>query len=938
MKHLYFSLKILTVVFIATLLLTGQGAKAQTLARGDIAFVRVNESTIDGFSFVALVTIPAGTQIYFTDNSWGNNGWTNAEAHFLYTAPAAGLNPGTVVHCDETSANTFTVTGGGGTLIFQDTGTGGFSIAGGDQIIAYQSTTGVKPAVPNFIAAINTDDGGGVQMSTPPYTVYANDATGWVTDANWALSSGSSSQGSTLPNDLTNGTDAVGMFPQSGAYVNSEQDNMHYDCSKGTNGTKAALLALINNRANWVFNANTDFPSNTVCSFTVSSGAPTITSNPSNRTICLNGTTTMSVVATGSPTYKWQVNTGSGFTDITGAPYSNFTTNTLTISSATAAMSGYQYQCVVTNVGGNATSGIATLTVNSVMGTISKTDVSCNGGGNGTATVVASGGTTPYTYSWAPSGGSNATATGLMAGTYTCTITDNLGCTKQLSIAVGQPAASLGGTTAKTDVSCNGGSNGTATVSATGGTTPYFYSWAPSGGTNATATGRAAGTYTVTVTDFNGCQITRTVTINQPAALSAATGGGKTDVSCNGGANGTATVAPTGGTSPYSYSWAPSGGTNATATGLTAGTYTVTVTDFNGCQTTRAFTINQPAAALGATISKTDVSCNGGGNGTATVAVTGGTTSYTYSWAPSGGTNATATGLSTGTYTVTVTDANACQITRTVTINQPAAALSLAYGGSSSITKDAAFSYTFAATGGTPGYTYSTTGTRPNGLNLSNSGVLSGTPTVTGTFIFNVIATDANSCTTSIPVSITVADPLPVTLTDFTTKPVSGGVEVSWNTVSETNSSHFELMHATENGKFSLISRQEAMGNSGTGKRYSFLHRQPANGNNYYQLLQLDKNGDSKDYGVKTVYFNSVTKDGVSLYPNPAAHTVTVTFATKTYSQLQVTDMLGKVVRSQKIGSADTEQRISVETLPTGTYTIILTAEGKRSVHKLIKL
>jgi hypothetical protein len=287
---------------------------------------------------------------------------------------------------------------------------------------------------------------------------------------------------------------------------------------------------------------------------------------------------------------------------------------------------------------------------------------------------------------------------------------------------------------------------------------------------------------------------------------------------------------------------------------------------------------------------------------------------------------------------VTDANANACQITRTVTINQPAAALSLAYGGSSSITKDAAFSYTFAATGGTPGYTYSTTGTRPNGLNLSNSGVLSGTPTATGTFIFNVIATDANSCTRSIPVSITVADPLPVTLIDFTAKPVSGGVEVSWNTVSETNSSHFELMHATENGQFSLLSRQEALGNSGTGKRYSFLHRQPANGNNYYQLLQLDKNGDSKDYGVKTVYFTSVAKDGISLYPNPTAHTVTVTFAAKTYSQLQVTDMLGKVIRSQKIGSADTEQHLSVEALPTGTYTIVLTAEGKRSVHKLIKL
>ncbi|PZR02454.1 MAG: hypothetical protein DI539_27660, partial [Flavobacterium psychrophilum] len=384
-------------------------------------------------------------------------------------------------------------------MALQATTSPSFSIAGGDQIIAYQSTTGVRPASPSFIAAINTDDGGAVQTSGG--VMLSNETTGWVSPTNWDLST-KGGQGSVLPTDLTNGLDAVGMFPQAGggAWVTKEQRNMRYDCTKGTNGTKAALLILINNPSNWVFNTSTDFPTNTVCSFTVSSGAPTITSNPSNRTICLNGTTTMSVVATGSPIYKWQVNTGSGFTDITGAPYSNFTTNTLTISSATAAMSGYQYQCVVTNVGGNATSGIATLTVNSVIGTISKTDVSCNGGGNGTATVVASGGTTPYTYSWAPSGGTNATATGLTAGTYTVTVTDNNNCQTTRTFTINQPAAALGGTISKTDVSCNGGGNGTATVAATGGTTSYTYSWAPSGGTNATATGLSAGTYTVTVT------------------------------------------------------------------------------------------------------------------------------------------------------------------------------------------------------------------------------------------------------------------------------------------------------------------------------------------------------------------------------------------------------------------------------------------------------
>ena len=144
------------------------------------------------------------------------------------------------------------------------------------------------------------------------------------------------------------------------------------------------------------------------------------------------------------------------------------------------------------------------------------------------------------------------------------------------------------------------------------------------------------------------------------------------NVSCNTGTNGALEVSASGGMAPYTYSWSPSGGTNATATGLAAGNYTITVKGSDGLRRSETYTITQPAE-LTATISKTDVSCNGGANGTASVTVTGGTPSYTYSWLPSGGTAATATGLTAGTYTCTITDANACSITRSVTITQPTA-------------------------------------------------------------------------------------------------------------------------------------------------------------------------------------------------------------------------------------------------------------------------
>src|SRR5690606_5016138 len=189
----------------------------------------------------------------------------------------------------------------------------------------------------------------------------------------------------------------------------------------------------------------------------------------------------------------------------------------------------------------------------------------------------------PYTYSWLPSGGTNATATGLAVGTYTVTVEDFNGCQTTRTVTVGQPAA-LTLTPSQTDVSCFGGSNGTATVTPTGGTGSYTYSWSPYGGTAATASGLAAGTYTVTVTDANSCQETHTFTIEEPTALTLTPS--QTDVSCFGGSNGTATVAVSGGTPGYTYSWSPYGGTAATASDLAAGTYTVTITDANSCQTT----------------------------------------------------------------------------------------------------------------------------------------------------------------------------------------------------------------------------------------------------------------------------------------------------------------------------------------------------------------
>src|SRR5574343_73583 len=362
----------------------------------------------------------------------------------------------------------------------------------------------------------------------------------------------------------------------------------------------------------------------------------------------------------GGYTYNWTPGnpTGDGTVSVTGLTAGTWT-------------------CTVTDTNGCTTTRNFTITQPTVLAltTAAQTNVSCNAGSNGAASVnAATGGTGPYTYNWTPgnpTGDGTVSVTGLTAGTWTCTVTDANGCTTSQNFTVTQPTALALTSASQTNVSCNGGSNGAASVNAaTGGTGPYTYNWTPgnpTGDGTVSVTGLTIGVWTCTVTDANGCTTTRNFTITQPTAL-VLTAASQTNVSCNGGSNGSATVGVSGGTTPYTYSWSPSGGTAATASGLSAGTYTVTVTDANGCSGTQSFTITQPTALSIASNSQTQESCVGANDATATVSISGGTGGYTYSWSSSGGTAAIASGLTAGTYTVTATDANGCTISQVYTI------------------------------------------------------------------------------------------------------------------------------------------------------------------------------------------------------------------------------------------------------------------------------
>lgn len=358
------------------------------------------------------------------------------------------------------------------------------------------------------------------------------------------------------------------------------------------------------------------------------------------------------------------------------------------------------------------------------------TNVSCNAGNNGAVDLTPSGGTGAYTYNWLPGGASTQDISGLTIGSYTVTLTDANNCTATTSATVTEPLA-LGTNATVTNISCNGLSDGSVDLTVTGGITAYTYNWTPGGYTVEDPSNLALGTYTVVVTDANSCTITTTIAITQPTVLTSTASG--TDISCFQGNDGTGTVSASGGTTAYTYSWS-SGGTNANETGLIAGSYTVTVTDANGCTSSNTITLTEPLLLTAVITSSADVNCPGGADGSATVQAGFGTPGYTYSWAPSGGSGATASNLGSGTYTATVTDANGCTATSTTTINVPAPIVITPTTTDEINGNDGSAS--IAVSGGTAPYTYSWS----NGGNTQNIFALPG-----GTY--TVTVTDANGCT-----------------------------------------------------------------------------------------------------------------------------------------------------------------------------------------------
>ncbi len=219
-----------------------------------------------------------------------------------------------------------------------------------------------------------------------------------------------------------------------------------------------------------------------------------------------------------------------------------------------------------------------TLVIHPVL-TFTTVNSNCRGDSTGAISVHASGATPPYTYSW-NTGSVDSSITHLTAGTYTVTVTDSLGATTELTDTILAPQYQLQlDSLTHTNSPCFGTASGSAGIYPRGGTPAYSYIWSTSPVQQTQqAQNLPAGNYSVTVTDANGCSVTATTQITQPPALLLSLSSTPTSVN-----TGTATAIVNGGTSPFTYLWTPSGQTTAIATGLVADSYTVVVTDANGC-------------------------------------------------------------------------------------------------------------------------------------------------------------------------------------------------------------------------------------------------------------------------------------------------------------------------------------------------------------------
>ncbi|WP_373548120.1 Ig-like domain-containing protein [Haliscomenobacter sp.] len=440
-------------------------------------------------------------------------------------------------------------------------------------------------------------------------------------------------------------------------------------------------------------------------------------------------------------------NNGQISSSISGgtAPYTYLWSNAATTSAISNLAVG-SYTLTATDANGCSNTAQVNITApNALSLTLSPINPLCNGQNTGQISSSISGGTAPYTYLWSNNATTSAISN-LAVGSYTLTATDANGCSNTAQVNITAPNA-LSITLSPINPLCNGQNTGQISSSISGGTAPYTYLWSNAATTSAISN-LAAGSYTLTATDANGCSNTAQVNITAPNALSITLS--PINPLCNGQNTGQISSSIAGGTAPYTYLWSNAATTSAISN-LAVGTYTLTATDANGCSNTAQVNINAPNA-LSITLNPVNPLCNGQNTGQISSSISGGTAPYTYLWSNTATTSAI-NNLAVGSYTLTATDANGCSNTAQVNITAPNA-LSITLSPVNPLCNDQnTGQISSSISGGTAPYTYLWS-------NAATTTAISNLPLGS----YTLTATDANGCTNTAQVNITAPNALSITL------------------------------------------------------------------------------------------------------------------------------------------------------------------------------
>lgn len=508
------------------------------------------------------------------------------------------------------------------------------------------------------------------------------------------------------------------------------------DIANGNNGT---LNANMDPNTDWVSSGLTCACSGILpqtVTVTINSN-PTLSDTPSDPSCAGDSDGSIDITAAGgdgSYTFDWaHITTGTEPEDLSG-------------------LSAGTYDLTVTD--GNACSASIQVILNDPSAINVAVDAANDPSGcsvsDGAISITATGGTGSLTYDWSDGVSFSSTMediSGLDAGAYTVTVTDDNGCTETGNATLSEPN---GPTVTLNPASvlaldCNGDTNGSIDIDVTlnGGATSATYDWNSGTFSTEDIAGLAAGSYSVTVTDNNNCAASATYDVMEPTAITIT--GITTDATCNGDTDGAVDITVSDGTPGYTYDWNSGAFTTEDISSLGPNAYDVAVTDANGCTETASFTVSEPAAVTGTT-SVMDITCNSLTDGTIDLTASGGNGTYTYLWDDAGSsTTEDLSGLGAGSYNVVITDGNGCTGNASATIAEPAA---LAASGTSTdeiMGMDGTIDLT--VTGGTASFTYAWTG--PNGYSSTLED-----PTGLEAGSYDVTVTDANGCTTTAQVVV----------------------------------------------------------------------------------------------------------------------------------------------------------------------------------------